>query len=84
MTVSVFAVGALRAQQPAAPAKLTGVLIPSGTATPVLDGRLDDVAWRAATPIDDLRQREPLEGAAATERTEVRVVFDATDRKSVV
>ncbi len=78
MTVSVFAVGALRAQQPAAPATLTGVLIPSGTAAPVLDGRLDDVAWRAATSIDDLRQREPLEGAAATERTEVRVLFDET------
>ncbi len=44
----------------------------------MLDGRLDDPAWRAATPISDLRQREPLEGVEASERTEVRVLFDAT------
>jgi hypothetical protein len=47
-----------------------------GTRPPVLDGRLDDAAWRAARVIDDLRQREPEEGTVATERTEVRVVFD--------
>ena len=61
-TLSAGTAGALRAQQSPVPAKLTGVLIPSGTAAPVLDGHLDDGAWRAAKPIDDLRQREPLDG----------------------
>ena len=55
---------------------LKAARIPAGTQAPVVDGRLDDAAWRAATPISDLRQREPFEGAPATERTEVRVVHD--------
>ena len=77
-TLLARSAGAQSAQQAAAPASLTGALVPSGTAVPILDGRLDDAAWRAATPIADLRQREPLEGVAASERTEVRVLFDET------
>lgn len=41
-----------------------------------LDGRLTESFWVDAQPIDDFRQWEPLEGDAATERTEVRLVFD--------
>ena len=41
-----------------------------------IDGRLNDEAWALATPIGDLLQREPTEGQAATERTEVRFVYD--------
>ena len=36
-----------------------------------LDGRLDDDAWRAATPVDQFTQREPKEGQPATERVDV-------------
>jgi Domain of unknown function (DUF5916) len=71
------AAGIGRAQEPTTDV-LTAAAVPSGTRSPTLDGRLDDAAWRAARPVDDLRQREPLEGVAASERTEVRVVFDAT------
>lgn len=39
-----------------------------------LDGRLDEPAWMRADSIDDFRQRDPAEGAAATERTVVRFV----------
>ena len=42
-----------------------------------LDGVLNEAAWRRATPATDFRQQEPDEGAPATERTEVRVVYDA-------
>ena len=42
-----------------------------------LDGRLDEPFWARADSIDDFRQREPAEGAAATERTVVRVARDA-------
>jgi hypothetical protein len=42
-----------------------------------LDGRLDDNAWTKADSIIELRQREPSEGAAASERTVVKVVRDA-------
>ena len=43
---------------------------------PVLDGRLDDAAWQAATPLTDLRQSDPQEGKPVSESTEVRVVYD--------
>src|SRR2546425_12200748 len=42
-----------------------------------LHGRLDEPFWAAADSIDDFRQREPLEGSPATERTVVKVAYDA-------
>src|SRR5437764_12277254 len=42
-----------------------------------LDGRPDEPFWAAADSIDDFRQREPLEGSPATERTIVKVAHDA-------
>ena len=42
-----------------------------------LDGRLDEPFWATADSIDDFRQREPLEGPPATERTVVKVARDA-------
>jgi hypothetical protein len=44
---------------------------------PNIDGRLDDVAWRSAALIDTFVQEDPIEGAPATEATEVRVAYDA-------
>ncbi len=43
-----------------------------------LDGRLDEAAWAAASPITVFRQTQPDEGAPATQRTEVRILYDAT------
>jgi hypothetical protein len=43
---------------------------------PVLTGRMDDPLWREAPVIGDFVQHEPFEGRPATERTEVRVLFD--------
>ena len=42
-----------------------------------LDGPLADKAWSRADSITDFRQREPLEGATASERTVVKVLRDA-------
>ena len=42
-----------------------------------VDGSLSETAWKETDSITDFRQREPLEGAAATERTVVRIVRDA-------
>lgn len=41
-----------------------------------LDGRLDEAAWARAPAASGFRQREPREGAPATEPTEVRVLYD--------
>src|SRR5262245_48881941 len=45
---------------------------------PVLDGILDDEVWAAAPVADSLVQAEPFEGEPATERTEVRILYDDT------
>ena len=42
----------------------------------VVDGAPDEAAWQRAVPATNFLQRDPDNGAAATERTEVRVVFD--------
>ena len=47
------------------------------TATsPVLDGRLIDECWAQAQPASDFTQRDPDEGMPATERTEIRILYD--------
>ena len=43
---------------------------------PVIDGIPDEDAWQAAAVISDFVQNEPFEGRAATERTEVRILYD--------
>jgi hypothetical protein len=45
----------------------------------LLDGVLDEAVWRRAVPATEFRQQEPVEGAPPTERTEVRVAFDANN-----
>jgi len=46
------------------------------TEAPHIDGVLDETAWQAAQLIDSFIQQEPQEGQPATERTEVRVLYD--------
>jgi hypothetical protein len=41
-----------------------------------LDGTLDEPFWTRAAPATDFVQRDPQNGAPATERTEVRLVYD--------
>jgi hypothetical protein len=41
-----------------------------------IDGLLDEPAWQQAVPATDFAQIDPVNGAPATERTEVRVAFD--------
>jgi hypothetical protein len=41
-----------------------------------IDGRLDEPAWAQAQAATDFRQEEPNQGQPATERTEVRILFD--------
>jgi hypothetical protein len=42
-----------------------------------LDGRLDEPDWTMADAATDFRQREPQEGAPASMRTEVRILYGA-------
>ncbi len=43
---------------------------------PTIDAILDEPFWSEIEPITDFRQRVPVDGAPASERTELRVAFD--------
>ncbi len=54
-------------------------LVAYATALPVLvDGILDDSAWQAAEKGSEFWQRDPDDGAPATERTEFQIAYTAT------
>ncbi len=46
---------------------------------PVIDGDLSDISWAKATIIDDIRQRQPDPGTPASEKTVVRIMYDANN-----
>ncbi|HTF03562.1 MAG TPA: DUF5916 domain-containing protein [Bacteroidia bacterium] len=43
--------------------------------SPVIDGRLDDAAWKNAKPADQFIQQSPRPGEASLLKTDVRVVY---------
>ena len=46
--------------------------------SPTVDGLLDEELWEQAFVVDAFVQQEPSEGAPASERTEVRVMYDGS------
>jgi len=52
----------------------TAVATPISTA-PTLDGVLDEPFWNLIDPVTGFLQRDPVDGAAPTERTEVRIAY---------
>lgn len=51
--------------------------IPRTATPPDIDGVLEDPVWREAALVDQFVQRRPVEGAPATEDTEVRLAYDS-------
>lgn len=47
------------------------------TDPPVIDGRLSEDAWSHADVADRFTQKDPDEGKPATEKTEIRIMYDA-------
>jgi Domain of unknown function (DUF5916)/Carbohydrate family 9 binding domain-like len=72
--VLIATVGVAAAQAPPVPT-LRAVRV-TGEARPVIDGRVDEAPWAAVDPHSEFVQQEPYEGTPATERTEVRFLFD--------
>ena len=71
---------------PVAFAASAGILTgrPSVTAvradeSPRIDGDLDDAVWQRATRITEFVQQSPIEGAPATEDTEIFIAYDDTN-----
>ena len=74
-TTAVAADAASTSQIPAPDGRRTVTAVETRGAI-TLDGALDEAAWRTAEPATDFVQAEPHEGQPATERTDVRLVFD--------
>jgi len=70
--------GGLEAQDsPASVSPVSPVARAARTSEPiVLDGQLTENSWSEAQPISEFLQQDPQEGAPASERTEVRILFD--------
>ena len=67
----------IEAQTPPAPGPERPSLSASRVSSRIaIDGRLDEADWRSASVAGEFVQREPDEGRPATERTEVRILFD--------
>ena len=52
------------------------VAVAEARAAITLDGSLDEEVWRTVEAATDFVQAEPHEGQPATERTEVRLLYD--------
>jgi hypothetical protein len=61
------------AQTPLAPTITAGKL-DAAAEGPTIDGRVTDPVWEGVTPYTAFTQQDPIEGAPASERTEVRVI----------
>jgi Domain of unknown function (DUF5916) len=89
LALSALASSVAQAQRPAAarPAEdssvsAAGAKVITAHALPAevrltLDGWLHEEVWRHITPISDFHMLEPVEGGVPSERTEVRVAYDA-------
>jgi hypothetical protein len=65
------------AQDAAATNKPREVRIVRASSPPSIDGQLDEPAWQSAPVVDWFVQKEPNQGAAPSQKTEVRVLYDA-------
>src|SRR5437867_3152969 len=54
----------------------TRAIIARSASPIIIDGVLDEPDWISATPIGEIRQREPHPGEQASEATEVKLLYD--------
>ena len=78
VSILLLVSGSFAAVRAAEPPKLAAVALAAGSSAPVIDGRVDDEAWTHVEPYSTFTQQDPIEGAPASERTEVRVLYDQT------
>ncbi|MEP7002645.1 MAG: sugar-binding protein, partial [bacterium] len=77
VAAALFIAAPVRAQAPAAAEHVVPSAPGTRRTTPIaVDGKLDEAAWSAATPLTQFRQTRPDEGAAATLATEIRILYD--------
>ena len=60
--------------QSSTPPTLTAGQLDASAEGPVIDGRVNDAVWQSVPPYSTFTQQDPIEGAPASEKTEVRVI----------
>jgi hypothetical protein len=70
---AVLAPVPVSAQTPQVPA-LTAAKLDASAEGPTIDGRVTDPIWQTVQPYTTFTQQDPIEGAPATEKTEIRVI----------
>ena len=77
LSLSTLTSQSLIAEQPQETVPKTRIAQASRTMkAPLIDGLVEKDEWSAAKVITGFTQAEPYEGAAATEKTEVRILYD--------
>jgi len=66
----------LGAVSPEQPRQVPHLAVVHTSRPPLIDGRLDDPAWREAAPTDAFTQQSPFDGSKPSERTLMRVLYD--------
>jgi hypothetical protein len=64
----------LQAAEPPARKQASAVRVPAGSIQ--VDGRLEEAAWATVAALEDFTQKEPSQGAAPTDRRQVRIAYD--------
>jgi hypothetical protein len=76
LVLATLLLASAAAAQAPSPARPEARAVRVAGAAPEIDGRLQDAAWEQAPAITDFRQKVPDEGAPASERTELRILYD--------
>ena len=71
---AVLAATPLLAQQAPPPPTFTVGKIAETAEAPVIDGKVNEAVWQTVQPYATFTQQDPIEGAPASEKTEVRVL----------
>ena len=74
--ISAPAIGARRAGSNRARGVTPSMTVSRAAEAPMMDGVVDDASWALADVATDFLQREPQQGQPASERTEVRVLYN--------
>ncbi|MSO53152.1 MAG: hydrolase [Acidobacterium sp.] len=64
----------LVAQQPPPPPTFTVGKLADSAEAPIIDGKVNEAVWQTVPPYATFTQQDPVEGAPASEKTEVRVL----------
>ncbi len=74
--LALLSYGTANAQDASHGASLRAGRIADDARAPTIDGRLDEGIWSSVEPSSTFTQQYPNDGAPASERTELRILFD--------